>query len=92
MEVHQFRAVADLLRELAQACDLGSAEGRTKHAQVEGFVAQLEFMASQCSALAFQKSIREIRHHAAVPRPGKGAPYRLAFLVKAMLLADVLRS
>ena len=84
--------LSDAVRECAAHVDTTTDAGREKHAGMERLVSSIEALLVQCGSLAFQKAAREMQGKAAVRRSSKSMPYRVAFLVKAMLLAGVLRS
>ena len=83
--LHNF---ANSVREVYLECNACSAQ----RAELEHLVGILEAMAHQCDPFALEASVREMDGHARSQPARKSTPYRVGFLLKAMLLADVLRS
>lgn len=84
--------MADVARELAGGIDTASTEGRAQHAKLENVIRAMELAWKQTDAISFQKSVREMRGVALERVSGKTTPYKVSFLVKAMLFANVLRN
>ena len=84
--------LCDVLRECSTLCDLTTEPGQRKHASLERLVRTFEGLATQSDTFALQQTAREMDHRAHARPAGKSTPYRVGWLVKAMLMSDLLRN
>lgn len=86
-------SIANHLRSFATTVDIMTLEGQDVYASVEHGVALMDALVAQMSTLAFVKTIRDMRGKASLStRSGGSTPYRVAFLVQALVFADLIRS
>ena len=86
-------SIADSLRDKAFYLDLDDDTQREEYTSLEQNILIMDAMAAQTSTLAFLKQVKQMQHRVAhdITSP-RSTPYRVAFLVHILVLADLLRS
>lgn len=86
--------IGDALRAHASALDSQSEEGQVQFEALEECVAVLDTVEQELDPITFLKSIRELDGKAgsALSEHGRNIQYKVSFIVKAMMMADMLRS